>query len=134
MVPGLRASATVLLSSLPLWSPLSAADELDAVRRQMATLEKQYNERLEALEKRLEEAEARARQQRNAALQSDSSQLAAPTAPRSFNPDLSVILQGSVNSYSDNPDSYAMPGFQLGEEAGLAPQGLTRAQFIFCRA
>jgi hypothetical protein len=38
---------------------------------------------------------------------------------------MSVILQGSVNSYSENPDDYALPGFQLGEEGGLAAEGLT---------
>ena len=36
-----------------------------------------------------------------------------------------MILQGSVNSYSDNPDDYSLPGFQLGGEAGLAAEGFT---------
>ncbi|MCO6413182.1 MAG: TonB-dependent receptor [Thiogranum sp.] len=42
-----------------------------------------------------------------------------------FNPALSVILQGSVNSYSRDPDAYALPGFQLGGEAGPVPEGFT---------
>ncbi|HYQ70977.1 MAG TPA: hypothetical protein VET88_03495, partial [Gammaproteobacteria bacterium] len=41
------------------------------------------------------------------------------------NPAISAVLQGSVNRYSINPDNYALPGFQLGEEGGLAPEGLT---------
>ena len=38
-----------------------------------------------------------------------------------FNPAISLILQGSLNSYSEDPESYGMPGFQIGGEAGLAP-------------
>jgi uncharacterized membrane protein YccC len=128
MVPDLRASAKVLLSALPLWSPLTGADELEAIRRQMETLDTAYN-RLETLEKRLRNAEARTE-----TLQRGRSQAASSSAARSFNPDLRVILHGSLNSYSANPDSYAMPGVQVGEAAGLAPQGLTPAQSIFDRA
>ena len=46
-----------------------------------------------------------------------------PSTANSFNPAISVILQGSLNSYSQNPDDYDLPGFQLGGEAGLG-QGL----------
>lgn len=42
-----------------------------------------------------------------------------------FNPAVSLILQGKLNSYSENPDDYVLPGFQLGGEAGLADDGLS---------
>lgn len=50
---------------------------------------------------------------------------AAPAFSNTFNPALSVVLQGSLNSYSRDPDAYALPGFQLGGEAGLAAEGFT---------
>jgi hypothetical protein len=101
----------------------------------METLQEQYEARLKELETRLEQAEALARENREEL----SAERAAPpvaaaeypaatgqaATSNAFNPALSVVLQGSVNSYSENPDDYAIPGFQLGEEGGLAAEGLT---------
>ena len=42
-----------------------------------------------------------------------------------FNPAMSLVLQGKLNSYSQDPGDYALPGFQLGGEAGLSPDGLS---------
>jgi hypothetical protein len=43
----------------------------------------------------------------------------------SFNPALSVVLDGKYANYSRDPADYAIPGFLLGDEAGLAPAGLS---------
>ena len=43
----------------------------------------------------------------------------------SFNPAISLILNGRYASYSGNPEDYALPGFALGEEAGLAKEGFS---------
>jgi hypothetical protein len=42
-----------------------------------------------------------------------------------FNPAVSLILNGSYTSYSRNPKDYAIPGFALADEAGLAAEGLS---------
>jgi hypothetical protein len=42
-----------------------------------------------------------------------------------FNPAISLILEGTAASYSRNPDNWHVPGFQLGGEAGLPPEGLS---------
>jgi len=42
-----------------------------------------------------------------------------------FNPALSVILDGKYAHYSQDPKTYGISGFLLGDEAGLAPQGLS---------
>jgi len=42
-----------------------------------------------------------------------------------FNPAISLVMQGKLNSYSQDPDAYALPGFQLGTDAGLSPEGPT---------
>lgn len=45
------------------------------------------------------------------------------TDPRAFNPGISVILNGKLSAYDRDPGDYALPGFQLAEEAGLAARG-----------
>ncbi|HEX5047122.1 MAG TPA: hypothetical protein VFX89_08390 [Gammaproteobacteria bacterium] len=43
----------------------------------------------------------------------------------SFNPAISLILNGHYASYSRNPAEYQLSGFLLDEEAGLASEGLS---------
>jgi hypothetical protein len=122
-----------LALSLPVCADAATADELAEIRRQMDDLQKRYEARLKELETRLEQAEAQVRQTRDEMAEDkiEPPAVAEPVAPatlaagNAFNPALSVILQGSVNGYSENPDDYALPGFQLGEEVGLAAEGLT---------
>lgn len=49
---------------------------------------------------------------------------AAVAAQNEFNPALSLTLQGQYADYSRDPEGYALPGFMLGGEAGLAEAGL----------
>ncbi|CAN5298706.1 hypothetical protein BH24PSE2_BH24PSE2_23300 [soil metagenome] len=42
-----------------------------------------------------------------------------------FNPAISLILDGKFASYANDPESYAISGFLLGEEAGLFNEGLS---------
>ncbi len=139
MKRSVRASVAILLVlPLPLLGRAATEDELAAIRQQMEALQKQYQAQLKTLETRLEQAEAELRETRSeiaeekaarSAVPPEPPPAAAPSSPpvatNAFNPALSVILQGSVNSYSQNPDTYALPGFQLGEEGGLAAEGLT---------
>ncbi|MGD8629899.1 MAG: hypothetical protein PVH38_05850 [Gammaproteobacteria bacterium] len=129
MNPGVSACITILLLSLPFCVRAAASDELAEIRRQMETLQQQYESRLKELEARLEQAEALARENRLNLAETDAASSAAspemPGASNAFNPAISAVLQGSVNSYSINPDDYALPGFQLGDEGGLAAEGLT---------
>ena len=137
MNPRVKACITLLALSLPFSAHASMDEELADIRRQMETLQKQYETKLKALETRPEQAEALARQNQSELTGTSSAPPIAVTEPspatipatpgvsNAFNPALSVILQGSVNSYSKNPDNYTLPGFQLGEESGLAAEGLT---------
>ncbi|KPK56729.1 MAG: hypothetical protein AMS22_00095 [Thiotrichales bacterium SG8_50] len=43
----------------------------------------------------------------------------------SFNPAISLILDGKYTSYDSDPEDYRIPGFQLGPEAELAPGGFS---------
>jgi hypothetical protein len=110
-----------------------SSEEITAIRRELESMREAYEARLRELEARLEQAESRAREQATAAWSTPRAQQEAPPTPQAsygsganrFNPALSVILQGSLNSYSQNPDDYALPGFQLGGEAGLPAEGFT---------
>jgi len=113
---------------------LAAADDLEDIRNQIQILQKDYEKRIRALEERLEKAEADAsdaRQQAEAAeaiateAAQESETKTVQDKANTFNPAVTAVLQGSLNSYSRDPDDYALPGFQLGGEAGLAAEGLT---------
>ncbi|MEE9451915.1 MAG: hypothetical protein V3V61_04060, partial [Gammaproteobacteria bacterium] len=50
--------------------------------------------------------------------------LAAPTTSASFfNPQISVVLDGQVTAYAHIPNELQLPGFLIGEETRLFPQG-----------
>jgi hypothetical protein len=128
-----RKAVSVWLLMLPA---VSLADDLAEIRRQIDALQQEYEARIHALEERLSAAEeeaAEARSQAQAAEQAAGTAVAAAQTtiaveqerPGTFNPAISLILQGSLNSYSQDPDDYGLPGFQLGGEAGLPAEGLT---------
>jgi hypothetical protein len=131
LLPG----SALLLSVLFHPAAVVADTNLDSIRLQIETLRRDYETRIHELEQRLEAAEAQARQaeaeagraRHEAQVAAQAPAPAATTQERvnAFNPAISAILQGSANSYSLDPDDYAVSGFQLGGEAGLPPQGLT---------
>lgn len=93
-----------------LWAalaPMAAAAETGSndLQTQIDTLKADYEQRLQTLE-----------QQQNTSATSSSN---------SFNPDLSVILDGRFSAYDNDAEDYQLPGFALGGEAGLADEGLS---------
>lgn len=110
--------------------PAGAASEPDlaAIREEMDALKRSYETQLRALEQRLENAEKATADNRSgldALSQEQTAEASGQQRANAFNPAISLIMQGSINSYSENPDSYALPGFQTGGEAGLAREGMT---------
>ncbi|MDX1697702.1 MAG: hypothetical protein R3308_05410, partial [Thiohalobacterales bacterium] len=136
----IQAFAITGFLSLPLVATAADTGELNSIREQIDDLREEYESRIKALEQRLEQAETQAReasaeakraQQQAESAEADVAGIEAgsPTTLQerfnTFNPSISLILQGSLNSYSDDPEDYTLPGFQLGGETGLAPEGLT---------
>jgi hypothetical protein len=136
----IQAFAVIAFLSLPLVTAAADNDELDSIRQQIEALRQEYESRIKALEQRLEQAEVQARdasaEAKRAQQQAESAEAevagieaGSPTTFQerfnTFNPSISLILQGSLNSYSEDPEEYNLPGFQLGGESGLAPEGLT---------
>jgi hypothetical protein len=129
--------------------------ELKQMRQQyeaeLNRMRRDYDARLSRLESRLKAAEGKpsaARTERTAAGQPPIAAaapspaapiappaelppavaLAAPAAPASagaFNPAIGVVLQGKASVFSQNPDTYRVRGFPLGDEAGPGKRGLS---------
>ncbi len=132
--------AVILPLSFPVWSQDQQANEIDALRSELVQLRVDYEERIKNLEHRLDLAEQKAEQATMEAAQAtlavrEPAPAPAVVAERSvavagnaFNPALGVIFQGQAWAYDKNPEDYYIPGFPLGGEAGLAPEGLGLAE------
>jgi len=132
--------AILLPLAFPAWGQDRQATEIDVLRSELAQLRADYEERIEDLEHRLDAAEHKAEQAAQeasqatfAAHESAAASLAVPeragtATSNAFNPALGVVFQGQAWAYDKDPDDYYIPGFPLGGEAGLAPQGPALAE------
>jgi len=108
------AAASVI--SLPAWSQEA---DIRRLREEIRELREAYERRIEALEKRLREAEAR------------TAPAPVPQAegPRAFNPEISLILQGTLARSSRDPETYEITGFApSGGEVGPPRRGFSLAE------
>ena len=118
-----RISISVLAACGALASfPAAAADpDLQALREEIAQMKRSYEQRIDALEKRLVNAESAASK---AAPPSDSVPAAASarTAATGFNPEVSLILQGAMTRMQREPASWTLQGFvPAGEPDEVGP-------------
>jgi len=95
-----------------------------------AATEAEYEQRLEDLEQRLSNVE------QSAPLSSSSTRglgKQKQVTGNAFNPAISVIIDGVYADYKNDPEDYALSGYALGGEAGLAPQGfsLGHSELVF---
>jgi len=115
---------TLVYATNPAWA---ADQEIEQLRQQLEQLKQDYNSKLEELEKRLRATEL-ANQQENKK-QKESTKPVIVTAGEdsstksSFNPDISLILDGRYGHFSQDPEEYELPGFMLGGEAGPGERG-----------
>lgn len=123
------ASSALALALMVSPAARAATDaELAEIREQIRQLKEQYEARIQALEQRLKDAEARSgaagatqpAQAPPAAAQAPAAQPAAAppvaSAPAAsgiaaFNPAISAVLQGVYSNYSQDPNKYAIAGF-----------------------
>jgi len=110
-------------------TPLHAGNDVEQLRQQLQALKDEYQRRIEALEAGVRAAEEEARQARiEAEKVASATQSAAASQPtgseNSFNPALSVILDGRYAAFDNDPSDYELPGFPLGGEAGLGEEGI----------
>ena len=108
-VAALFGAALIILPSL---SQAAGDPDLKALREEIAQMKQSYEQRIDALEKRLAQTEAKAGEAQAVAQQAVTQQpTAAPTQSNSFNPEVSMILQGSYNNLKQNPNAFQITGF-----------------------
>ena len=101
-------------------SALLLAGMTSAPSTTQAATESEYEQRLQEFEQRLD------RMEQSAPLSSSSTYgIGKQVTGNAFNPAISVIIDGVYADYKNDPEDYALPGFALGGEAGLAPQGFS---------
>lgn len=122
LMPG--AFALVLL--FPLGAGAAGESDLEEIRNQIRELRQSYESRIQALEQRLKDAEARASQSSQPA--PAPSALGATSSVSAFNPATSVVLQGRYANLSRDPASFAIAGFAPGGEIGPGRRGFSLAE------
>ncbi len=96
---------------LALAAPLAHADDLKALREEVAQMKKSYEERISALEARLAQAEAKAGNAEQSAQQAVVAASQKPQSEGAFNPAISAVLVGTYTRLSQDPNRYAIGGF-----------------------
>jgi len=129
------ASGAVALSLLGVPAARAATDaELADIREQIRQLKESYEARIQALEQRLKDAEARtapapATQPAAVAAPPVASAPAPAAAPASgiaaFNPAISAVLQGTYSNLSQDPHKYALSGFAPSGDIAPGPRGFS---------
>lgn len=130
----MRTTLLSLVSMLVVIIPpaLFAADQgqgdIDALRSEMRQLRQEYESRILQLEKRVAVAEQQVQVREPTpavvAMPPSANTGLVDNARNVFNPAIGVIFQGQAWDYGQDPNSYRIPGFPLGGEAGPVPEGL----------
>ena len=104
------ALAVVMSSAFPTYGQET---ELSQIRKEIQQMKETYEQRIQVLEKRLAEAEAKAGKAEASAAKAETA--AASSSSRSsaisFNPAVSLVLQGTYANESQDPNTYQITGF-----------------------
>lgn len=130
------AAAASLAASLILPAAAMADDSaeiraLKAQLRQTQQMLEAMKQRLNELERRQKEVEEQAKEREPAA--PPIAQAPPPPAPatasaNAFNPEISAVINGKYQAFSRLPANFAIPGFPLGDAAGLDDRGFSLAE------
>ena len=100
------------LAACPALSHAASDPDLKVLRDEIAQMKQSYEQRINALEARLAQAETKANTAQTTALQAVAlPPAAAPAQSNSFNPEVSMILQGSYNNLKQDPNAFQITGF-----------------------
>jgi len=125
-------AAVVAALSLPVSAVSADSADMVELKQMILEMKQQHQQQLQALEQRVQQAEARAAAAAQKAQSTEGKIVAVEeqvqAKPRSgdnsFNPAISLVLQGGWASYSQDPGDYHLEGMPLGGEAGLHDEGL----------
>lgn len=110
-------------------SPIFADDPHDSIsdlKAEIAQMRADYEQRINQLEQRLAVNESSTTELNDTIKNAPPAPIANNlTSKNSFNPAISMVLNGSFNQYQNNPEVYALDGFALQGEGGLGKQGFS---------
>ena len=119
------AMAAVL--SVPVAAHSADSAAIAELKQMVVEMKQQHEQQIKALEERVVQAEKRAAVAENSdntvAAVEEQIQAQSQTSDNSFNPAISVVLQGGITSYSKDPEEFHFEGMPLGGEAGLHDEG-----------
>lgn len=102
------------------------ADDISDLKVELSQMREEYESRINKLEQRLEQAEDSNQQnQTNIAKVTAQPVSSSSKNSNSFNPAISMVLNGQFSDYSERVDDYELSGFALQGEGGLAPEGFS---------
>lgn len=111
-------AAFVASSTMPVYATAADDKELNEIRAQMKLMKDSYEARMQALEQRLEQAEAKSAQAQQAApTLPELAPIATPPTSRAtvsgnaYNPAMALILSGTMANLSQDPKLYRLQGF-----------------------
>ena len=108
--------AALLAALYPIAGAAADDADLKSLREELKTLRDTYQQRIDALEKRLSDAEAKSDKAADAAARADRAALAAgqrQSGENAFNPAISLILSGMYSNLGQDPQAtpYRIAGF-----------------------
>jgi len=115
---------TLLIAAVLAPTSLVFANDLDDLKIEVAQMRADYEQRIQQLEQRLAETEVK----QNNVQAEIATVKATPSSSKnnnSFNPAISMVLNGQFSDYSENTDDYELDGFSVQGEGGLAREGFS---------
>ena len=115
------------LVAMPATASAANESDLRALREEVARLRETYEKRIDALEKRVVEAESKSAATALVTAKAEAAAMPAPATSagsNAFNPNVSLILSGQYGNLSKNPKNYRITGFHLPSEplGDITPQ------------
>lgn len=126
-------AAIVAALSIPASAFSADSADIAELKQMIQEMKQQHEQQLQALEQRVQKAEARTAAAEEKAQSTEGKIVAVEeqvqakphTGDNSFNPAISLVLQGGFASYSQDPEDFHFEGMPLGGEAGLQDEGLS---------
>ena len=125
-------AAIALAMSIPVTAFAADSAEMAELKRMILEMKQQHEQKIQQLENRVQQAEARAKAAESKVEKTETKvaaveqkvQTRSSAGDNSFNPAISLVLQGGIATYSKDPEDYHIEGMPLGGEAGLHEEGL----------
>ncbi len=126
----MKKSRLALLIAVTFASSAVFADDISILKKELAQLRADYEARITQLELRLSQAEKTV--QTNSTVVTQISKQPTPVTKtasnNSFNPAISMVLNGQFSDYRRDADAYELNGFNLQGEGGLATEGFSLSE------